>query len=214
MNLWIDKRDPRVPGGQMRPIVFDALKVNGYDETSGGEYIVQQTGPKTSEGLAAVDLGTGAQFANMNLEANDYYYFSWGNIDGHPIDYPFGDYYDHSAAKSITADNIQGQIYNPGSIYETSGDAATYRWGTDWCMPTSTQFEALFTSSDIKKEWKAENGIEGIEFSKETAKFFLPATGYSLNGVNTTLKKVITGLLIRKCSIYQREQKLKDSSDT
>ncbi|MDO5446430.1 MAG: hypothetical protein Q4F34_01450 [Prevotellaceae bacterium] len=196
---WIDKRDPRVPGGQMKPIVFDALQVSNYDG-SNSEYIIQETTGKIPADLAEVNLGIGVTFANMNLEANDYYYFSWGNVAGHPMDYPFGDYYETSPAYYITDTNIQGTVYDPGkfnNIYESCGDAATYRWGGDWKLPTSDDFTNLYNASEggsptLTKEWTTIEGIEGIKFtmiSDDAKVLFLPATGYSANGINTNPKE-------------------------
>ena len=132
-----------------------------------------------------VDLGlpSGLLWGTKNIGATSPtgwgWYFSWGNLDGHPegSGYNFSqDVYNATDAASISQD------------LDASQDAVRAIKGGTWRMPTQYDFAELFNSAYTTNEWTTVNGVNGRKVtSKINGKsVFFPAAGNyngtSLNG--------------------------------
>ena len=124
-----------------------------------------------------VDLGlpSGLLWGTKNIGATSPtgwgWYFSWGNLDGHPegSGYNFSqEVYDTTAAASISQD------------LDASQDAVRAIKGGTWRMPTQYDFAELFNSTYTTNEWTTVNGVNGRKVtSKINGKsVFFPAAGY------------------------------------
>ena len=124
-----------------------------------------------------VDLGlpSGLLWGTKNIGATSPtgygWYFSWGNLDGHPegSGYDFSQsVYDTTPAASISKD------------LEISQDAVRAIKGGTWRMPTQYDFAELFNSAYTTNEWTTVNGVNGRKItSKINGKtLFFPAAGY------------------------------------
>ena len=123
-----------------------------------------------------VDLGlpSGLLWGTKNIGATSPtgwgWYFSWGNLDGHPegSGYNFSqDVYNATDAASISQD------------LDASQDAVRAIKGGTWRMPTQYDFAELFNSSYTTSEWTTVNGVNGRKVtSKINGKsVFFPAAG-------------------------------------
>jgi hypothetical protein len=123
-----------------------------------------------------VDLGlpSGLLWGTKNIGATSPtgwgWYFSWGNLDGHPegSGYNFSqDVYNATDAASISQD------------LDASQDAVRAIKGGTWRMPTQYDFAELFNSSYTTNEWTTVNGVNGRKVtSKINGKsVFFPAAG-------------------------------------
>ena len=123
-----------------------------------------------------VDLGlpSGLLWGTKNIGATSPtgygWYFSWGNLDGHPegSGYDFSQaVYDTTPAASISKD------------LEISQDAVRAVKGGTWRMPTQYDFAELFNSAYTTNEWTTVNGVNGRKItSKINGKtLFFPAAG-------------------------------------
>ena len=124
-----------------------------------------------------VDLGlpSGLLWGTKNIGATSPtgwgWYFSWGNLDGHPegSGYNFSqDVYNATDAASISQD------------LDASQDAVRAIKGGTWRMPTQYDFAELFNSAYTTNEWTTVNGVNGRKVtSKINGKsVFFPAAGY------------------------------------
>ena len=129
-------------------------------------------------GLEAVDLGlpSGTKWANMNLGATAPEeiggYFAWGETTP-KIRYDYASY--------IHCDGWHTSYHDIGAnIGGTQYDAATVNWGTEWRMPTQTQFKELLDYTT--RTWTTLNGVAGCLFTStkegNTNSIFMPAAGY------------------------------------
>lgn len=123
-----------------------------------------------------VDLGlpSGLLWGTKNIGATSPtgwgWYFSWGNLDGHPegSGYNFSqDVYNATDAASISTDLTASQ------------DAVRAIKGGTWRMPTQYDFVELFNSEYTTNEWTTVDGVNG---RKVTSKIngnsvFFPAAG-------------------------------------
>lgn len=124
-----------------------------------------------------VDLGlpSGLLWGTKNIGATSPtgygWYFSWGNLDGHPggNGYNFSqDVYNATDAASISQD------------LDVSQDAVRAIKGGTWRMPTQYDYAELFNSAYTTNEWTTVNGVNGRKVtSKINGKsVFFPAAGY------------------------------------
>lgn len=96
------------------------------------------------------------------------FYFSWGNLDGHPAGagYDFSqDTYDETPAASISTD------------LSLNEDAARVNLGAPWRMPTEAEFQELY--DNCTSIWTTLNGVNGRLFTSNIngKTLFLPAAG-------------------------------------
>lgn len=153
----------------------------------------------------AVDLGLSVKWATFNIGAcspeifGDYYawgetapYYEsgyaqsanpvWksGKTDGYAwTSYKYGLY--SELTKYCNKENYGRNGYvDEKTVLERLDDVAYMRWGTDWRMPTSAEFEELLNNCQI--EWAAQDGVKGYRLTSRKAGFtgrsiFLPTSG-------------------------------------
>lgn len=128
-----------------------------------------------------VDLGlpSGLLWGTKNIGATSPtgwgWYFSWGNLDGHPD----GSGYDFSQAvyNATDAASISQNL-------DASQDAVRAIKGGTWRMPLTDDFGELFNSDYTTNEWTTVNGVNGRKVtSKINGKsVFFPAAGFYNGG--------------------------------
>ena len=147
----------------------NATKNQNEEEQS--QETVAEEAPFVSEpdgyinGHGYVDLGLSVVWATNNIGATT------------PEEY--GDYYawgETATKNTYTRDNCTSKRINAESIAGTSNDAATVNWGNEWRMPTSAEFEELFTHCTF--ELSSYNDVSGCKITGKNGKsIFLPAAG-------------------------------------
>lgn len=128
----------------------------------------------SQSGMVAVDLGlpSGTKWASCNIGATnpeDYGdYFAWGETET-KSNYTESTYSYYDSLDSTYIDigtNIAGTRY----------DVATVKWGSSWCMPTSTQIDELI--SNCTWTWTTLNEVNGyLVIGTNGNSVFLPAAG-------------------------------------
>ena len=142
--------------------------------------------PETAEVGTAVDFGlpSGTKWADRNIGATsvtDYGdYIQWGDSIERSV-YTITDYIHYAPAdkngfKYLGTSSDHNDVYN---IVGTEYDAAHYRWGGSWVMPTEMQFIELMDYCTWT--WTTMNGVSGYQVSRNGKSIFLPAAGY-MNG--------------------------------
>ncbi len=130
---------------------------------------------------AYVDLGlpSGTMWATMNVGANSV------------TDY--GNYYAWMRGADTWEENHEW------SQEQISSDTASEVWGGEWHTPTKTQFDELFNTNYVTRQWLTnayDSNVNGIEFTSVSNgnTLFIPAAGYyfgseaeSLTSVNKTV---------------------------
>lgn len=149
-----------------------------------------------------VDLGlpSGTLWATTNIQDADgnELYFAWGETQGYTSGQVGTDKYfawdgDYADYKYGTYDDSDEQNWgmekyskNDGkTVLDTTDDAATTNWGSNWKMPTKEQFEELTANTEY--DWTEIDGVQGGKFTSTvsgyTDKFlFFPAVGGAGNG--------------------------------
>jgi len=133
-----------------------------------------------------VDLGlpSGLLWGTKNIGATSPtgwgWYFSWGNLDGHPE----GSGYDFSQAVYDTTDAA-----SISQDLDASQDAVRAIKGGTWRMPTQYDFAELLNSDYTTNEWTTINGVNGRKVtSKINGKtLFFPAAGH-YNGTSLSYR--------------------------
>jgi hypothetical protein len=148
----------------------------------------QQPVEEKKDTHAYVDLGlpSGTLWATTNVGANapedPGYYFAWGETTT-KSKYDWSTYkYANGAYNKLTKYCNQSGYGNNGytdsrTVLESTDDAATANWGSDWCMPTQAQFQEL--KDKCTWTWTTKNGKNGYEVKGPNGNtVFLPAAGY------------------------------------
>ncbi len=124
----------------------------------------------------AIDLGlpSGTKWASCNVGATkpEEYggYYAWGETEEKEV-------YDWSTY--IHCDGSEETCHDLGSdISGTEYDVAHVKWGGDWVMPNSDDFEELL--DNCTSEWTTLNGVNGLKFTSNINgnSIFLPAASY------------------------------------
>ena len=149
-SLWI--RSSQTSGASS--LIESWLKAIDYDT------LIQQPEVTIAE---AVNLGLSVKWASYNIGAtspSEYgKLYGWGDPTGNLTtetldDYPSGN--------------------PPASICGTEYDIATANWGSNWRMPTQSEFEELASNCDW--EWTEMDGINGMKVTGLNGNsIFLPA---------------------------------------
>lgn len=139
---------------------------------------------KPKDTMEAVDLGlsSGTLWATCNVgasspeESGDYY--AWGEIKEKDT-YSWETYIWCDGAKNTftkyCSDSENGIVDNKKSL-ESSDDIVYIKWGSNWCMPTATQFKEL--CNECSWEWTTYNDVNGqLVTGPNGNSIFLPATG-------------------------------------
>lgn len=132
-----------------------------------------------------VDLGlpSGTLWATENIKdanGNDLY-FAWGETQG------------YTSGQVGTVKNFDWENYEFGTpinlskynesdgktVLDTTDDAATANWGSNWKMPTKMQFEEL--TANTTTAWTQVDGVNGLlcTSTANTNTLFFPAVGYA-----------------------------------
>lgn len=174
LKKWFYKNGTKVLTDTSRVTLLDASG-NPLGSASMDEFVRKVAATLTSPD-DYVDLGlpSGLLWGTKNIGATSPtgwgWYFSWGNLDGHPegSGYNFSqDVYNATDAASISQD------------LDASQDAVRAIKGGTWRMPTQYDFAELFNSSYTTNEWTTVNGVNGRKVtSKINGKsVFFPAAG-------------------------------------
>jgi len=156
--------------------------------------------PETAEVGIAVDLGlpSGTKWADRNIGAvsvSDYGdYIQWGDSIERNV-YTITDYI-HYAPSDQAGFKYLGTSTDHTDVYSIAGteyDAAHYRWGGSWVMPTETQFNELLDYCDWT--WTTQNGVNGYKVvSRNNGRsIFLPAAGYKSGSPAATTNPGVKG---------------------
>ncbi len=143
-----------------------------------------------SNGYAYVDLGlpSGTLWATCNVGANkpedrgDYY--AWGETKLKKPNVPY--YWKSYRYAKNNRDELTKYCsrYDHGHngftdhliILLPKDDVATVKWGREWCMPTTEQWEELMNNTT--KKWTTQEGVKGLLFSASNGNsLFLPIGG-------------------------------------
>ena len=133
--------------------------------------------------IDAEDLGLSVRWATKNLGATKPeefgYYYAWGETA--PESWFGGPWY-----KWGNGDEGQFTKYNTGAQWGTvidnltrlcpEDDAAYYKLGAPWRMPTHDEMKELMNNCEWT--WTTQNGVKGYAVSRGKACIFLPASGY------------------------------------
>ncbi len=143
----------------------------------------EPTEPEKPVAGTAVDFGlpSGTLWADRNigaLSAEDYgEYIQWGDsIERDNCDIT---HYIYTKADDTNGFTYLGTSENHWEVYSIAGteyDAARYRWGGSWKMPSRAQVNEL--RDNCTWTWSARNGVFGYEVSRNGKSIFLPAGGY------------------------------------
>jgi hypothetical protein len=174
LKKWFYKNGTKVLTDTSRVTLLDASG-NPLGSASMDEFVRKVAATLTSPD-DYVDLGlpSGLLWGTKNIGATSPtgwgWYFSWGNLDGHPdgSGYNFSqDVYDATDAASISQD------------LDASQDAVRAIKGGTWRMPTQYDFAELFNSAYTTNEWTTVDGVNGRKVtSKINGKsVFFPAAG-------------------------------------
>ena len=145
-----------------------------------------------------VDLGlpSGLKWAKCNVGAekeSDYgIMFAWGQTDNavatnfvdsenYPYNWANAPFNGGNTSYNATAFNQVKDTACPNGILAKKYDAATQIMGSDWRMPTQTEFQELINNT--KNEWVTINGVNGRKFTASNGKsIFIPAAGICGDG--------------------------------
>lgn len=147
-----------------------------------------------------VEIG-GVKWATKNIgactEIDNGIYFQWGDTQGYAAsevgsgtgkkyfgwaDYKYGNGTSDPGATGMTK-------YNPTdglTVLDASDDAARANWGSEWRMPTVSEYQAL--GEAVNTAWTTDyqgSGVSGIVCTDKTDNskvLFFPAAGYCRNG--------------------------------
>ena len=151
-----------------------------------------------------VDLGLSVKWATMNVGAekeSDYgIMFAWGQTDNavatnfvdsknYPYSWANAPFNDGNASYNATYFNSVKNTVCPNGILAKEYDAAAQIMGSDWRMPTQTEWQELLNNT--KNEWTQVNGVNGRKFTASNGNsIFVPAAGYcgygSVGGVGNS----------------------------
>ena len=129
-----------------------------------------------------VDLGLSVKWAAMNIGAEKASdcgdYFSWGETCP-KNDYTWGAYKHGTSADELYKYNYSDNIM----ALEPSDDTATVNRGSEWRMPSRTEWEELCNKCNCKWEWTEVDGTPGYRITSKKPGYtdksiFLPAAGY------------------------------------
>lgn len=149
-----------------------------------------------------VDLGLSVKWAKWNVGANsesDYgLYFQWGDTQGYTAEQVGSGegqkYFGWTDYKYWTGDTGSGSSgftkYNSTdgkTVLDPSDDAATANMGSNWRMPTESEFNELINTANTTSAWTTVNDVWGAKFTSKKSGFtdkyvFFPAAGSCDNG--------------------------------
>ena len=146
-----------------------------------------------------VDLGLPSRLlwatCNVGADKPEGYgdYFAWGETETkNTYNYNTYKWFNNGNYKNIKKYNTKsdhGTVDNKTTL-DPEDDAAHVKWGGNWRMPTSAEWQELY--SNTNSTWTTKNGVYGRKFTskKDTTKYiFLPAAGqhteFGMNSVGS-----------------------------
>lgn len=136
-------------------------------------YAIGWTQLDLQEIFEAIDLGLSVKWASCNVGATSPEeigsYYAWGEV---------AEKDEYGGSNYLYYDEDAGCNQNIGSsITGTKYDVAHIKYGGNWRMPTSSEYEELM--SQCSWEWKTINDIYGYEIKGSNGNvIFLPVGGY------------------------------------
>lgn len=133
------------------------------ESTKDGSSEMVATG--TYNGHAYVELGLSVKWATCNIGADTPWqygdYYAWGEV---------------AIKSTYTEDNYVADSNNIEDIKGTRHDVARVKWGGNWRMPTTAEFDELVDKCTW--EWITQNGASGYKVTGPNGNsIFLPAAG-------------------------------------
>ena len=137
-------------------------------------------GGGTSEEHEYVDLGLSVLWATTNIGAaseTDYgNYYAWGETETKEA-YSWDTYKYGTSQDALTKYTSTDRL----TVLENSDDAAYVNWGSDWRMPTRSEFNELV--KECSRTYTKKGNVNGILFTSKMDGYtdksiFLPAAGY------------------------------------
>lgn len=132
-----------------------------------------------------VDLGLSVKWATCNIGATNPEesggYYAWGETTTksyYQIDsYKWSDYEEWYKLTKYCTDTEYGIVDNK-IVLDSSDDVAHVKWGGNWRMPTSDEYDELI--DNCTWTWTSQNGVEGTKVTskKNGNSIFLPGVGY------------------------------------
>lgn len=149
-------------------------------------FVLLRAGVVSAQQHEYVDLGlpSGTLWATCNIGAENPWdygeYFAWGETTT-KLDYDWSTYtYVSGNDKPTKYCNDASFGYNGFvdnlTVLQPSDDVVSELWGSEWCMPTSEQWDELHNKCAWK--WITRNGKKGCEVKGPNGNtIFLPAAG-------------------------------------
>lgn len=186
--IWTssDQAVAMVSDGRVTPINEGECVITGRYGSRTVSCNVKVTYSLEINGCEVVDLGlpSGTLWAKYNVggwepEARGKYY-AWGETKEKSTYYTNSQWFGYTADQLYTKSVIDA-VSDPLAKYSTGNlkstyDAASKVWGSNWRMPTLSEFSEL---AELESNWVEVNGVYGREFIGNNGNtLFLPAYGW------------------------------------
>lgn len=188
-----DGKSAKIINGQPTKMEYKAITLPN------GNVILDMTDAQETQlaiNTEYVDLGLSVKWATMNVGAekeSDYgIMFAWGQTDNavatnfvdsenYPYSWANAPFNGGNTNYNANAFNQAKDTACPNGILAKEYDAATQIMGSDWRMPTQTEWQELFANTT--NEWTQVNGVNGRKFTASNGNsIFIPAAGYCYDG--------------------------------
>ena len=191
-----DGKSAKIINGQPTKMEYKAIRL-----PNGNDVILDMTDTQETQltiNTEYVDLGLSVKWATMNIGAekeSDYgIMFAWGQtdnavatnfVDSENYPYSWATYkYYNGPSNTLTKYNTStsyGENPDNKTVLDPEDDAATQIMGSDWRMPTQTEWQELLNNTT--NEWTQVNGVNGYKFTGSNSNsIFIPAAGYCYDG--------------------------------
>ena len=183
-----DGKSAKIINGQPTKMEYKAITLPN------GNVILDMTNAQETQltiNTEYVDLGLSVKWATMNIGAekeSDYgIMFAWGQTDNAVAtkfvdseNYPYNwATYKHCNRSSTTLTKYTAT--DNKTTLDPEDDAATQIMGSDWRMPTQTEWQELLNNTT--NEWTQVNGVNGRKFTASNGNsIFIPAAGDCRSG--------------------------------
>ena len=179
------------------------------------QLLKSKIGLEVDAGHEYIEIG-GIKWATMNIGANSVtdtgLYFQWGDTQGYTAeqvgsgegqkyfsweDYKYGNGTSYPGDAGMTKYNAIDNKH----VLDPEDDAITAAWGSDWRMPTATEFQAL--GNAVNTAWVSNyqgsgvNGLVCTDKNDSSKVLFFPACGSCRDGY--------VGLVGYSCLYYQKQ---------
>ena len=188
-----DGKSAKIINGQPTKMEYKAITLPN------GNVILDMTDTQETQlaiNTEYVDLGLSVKWATMNIGAekeSDYgIMFAWGQTDNavatkfvdsenYPYNWANAPFNGGNTSYNATYFNSVKDTVCPNGILAKEYDAATQIMGSDWRMPTRTEWQELIDNTT--NEWTQVNGVNGRKFTASNGNsIFIPAAGGCSDG--------------------------------